>query len=65
MITINEALKAQKLQIPIIAKWPFTDEIEYTRILEINMDRKTVLLQDKCKNSFTIASMKNLKIKNI
>ena len=61
---LEEALIAYREKIPVIAKWPFTDNIEYECILKIN-DNNSVALKDKCGHSVTIANLKNLRLKPI
>lgn len=63
-MSIDEAIKAHREKSPVVAKWPFTDYIEYLCILKINENDCSVVLKDKCGHSITIANLKNINLKS-
>lgn len=63
-MSIDDAIKAHREKSPIVAKWPFSNEIEYKCIARINKDNRSVILEDKCGHSTTIANLKDIKLKN-
>ena len=63
-MNFKETVIAHREKLPVVAKWPFTDNIEYTCILKIDENNHSVVLKDKCGHSVTIANIKDITLKN-
>ena len=67
---VEQAFVAMKLKQPVVLRRPFSEDVEYKRILNIygslpeyNIYTTTAELEDKCGHSVTYAALDKIRLK--